>query len=192
MTTRQPTHRRLLVLAIAAGLAAPLACHWDREDAHARLYPVDRSGVTGDLRFTTVSGGKVRIEGRVHGLSPGKHGFHIHEFGECEGAGAKAAGDHFNPEGAPHGAPWSAERHAGDLGNIEANDDGVAEVRIESDAISLGDGEGDVKGRALIIHADADDFTQPAGNAGARVACGVITAAQGATPIVKPDGDAED
>ncbi|MEZ4448011.1 MAG: superoxide dismutase family protein [Nannocystaceae bacterium] len=175
----------LLVLSAVLGSAA-LACQWGREDAHAHLEPIDASGVEGDVRFTAVDG-RVRIEGKVSGLAPGKHGFHIHEFGSCEGTGASAAGGHYNPEGSPHGAPWSSPRHAGDLGNIEADADGVAEVRIETDAISLGTGPRDVVGRSLIVHADLDHFTQPTGDADGKVACAMITASHGATRRIEPE-----
>jgi superoxide dismutase, Cu-Zn family len=126
--------------------------------------------VGGQLILTATASG-VRIQGEVAGLEPGKHGFHIHEFGDLRDAEGKSAGDHFNPTNARHGSPDDAEHHAGDLGNIEANGQGVAEVDMQSDDIQLHF----VIGRALVVHAGEDDFTsQPSGDAGGRVALGVI------------------
>jgi len=88
-----------------------------------------------------------------------------------------SAKGHFNPHGKPHGDPKSAERHAGDLPSLKAGKDGRARIDATVDAISIGQGAGNIVGRGLIIHADPDDYkTQPTGNAGARIACGVIKA----------------
>jgi Cu-Zn family superoxide dismutase len=118
----------------------------------------------------------VHFTGTVTGLPPGQHGFHIHETGDCSAPDASSAGGHFNPTGAPHGAPSAAEHHAGDLGNIEANAEGQAEVNIHANGVSLEEAApNSIKGKAVIVHAAADDLqTQPTGNAGARLACGVI------------------
>ncbi len=118
----------------------------------------------------------VHFSGNVTGLPAGKHGFHIHENGDCSAPDASSAGGHFNPDNKPHGAPDAPEHHAGDLGNIEADASGNATVNIHVNGITLEpDKPNSVMGKAIIVHAGADDFTtQPTGNAGARLACGVI------------------
>lgn len=137
------------------------------------LQPVGDSGVTGRLLVTPTSDG-VRIVGEVRGLTPGEHGFHVHEFGDLSDLReGKSAGGHFAPGGHDHGAREHGERHAGDLGNIVAGDDGVAKVDIRDGVIALG-GKHSIVGRALVVHAERDDYGQPTGNAGARVAVGVI------------------
>ncbi|VDK56643.1 unnamed protein product [Anisakis simplex] len=124
-------------------------------------------------------GGTVEIKGTLQGLSPGLHGFHVHEKGDI-GNGCVAAGGHFNPSNKTHGAPDDIERHVGDLGNIEANEAGVANVSIEDSVISLR-GPYSVIGRAIVVHEKADDLgrgntpaSKTTGDAGARVACGII------------------
>ncbi len=147
------------------------------EHAVAVLLPVDGSGVKGIVRIT-VQGEKVVVKGRVEGLTPGKHGFHVHEFGDLtDMKTGNSAGGHFNPHGHPHGKPSDNERHVGDLGNIEADANGVAEFEI-TDAVVALHGPNSVLGRSLVVHADEDRFTQPTGDAGARVAVGVIGVAQ--------------
>jgi superoxide dismutase, Cu-Zn family len=116
-------------------------------------------------------GDLVRITGSVSGLTPGKHGFHIHEYGDLRGGDGMAAGAHFSPKGHEHGGPDDAEHHAGDLGNITANADGVATVNVSSKDLELHF----IVGRAVVVHEKADDLkSQPAGDAGARIAVGVI------------------
>lgn len=113
----------------------------------------------------------VHITGKVRGLTPGKHGFHIHEFGDLRTADGSSAGGHYNPEGTEHGGPDDAKHHAGDLGNIVADEDGNAVIDMTSKAFEVHF----VIGRAIVVHAGADDLaSQPSGDAGARVALGVI------------------
>ncbi|XP_022121616.1 superoxide dismutase [Cu-Zn] [Pieris rapae] len=121
----------------------------------------------------------VVVTGEVKGLSKGKHGFHIHEFGDNTN-GCTSAGPHFNPFKQDHGSPDAAVRHVGDLGNIEAQDGGVTKVCIQDSQISLS-GPNSIIGRTLVVHADPDDLgigghelSKTTGNAGARIACGVI------------------
>ncbi|MFT3830842.1 MAG: superoxide dismutase family protein [Opitutaceae bacterium] len=141
--------------------------------AVAVLQPTQGNDVRGTVRFTKVEGG-VRIVADLTGLTPGLHGFHVHEFGDATSADGSAAGGHFNPAHAAHGGPGAAERHAGDFGNLEADADGHARLDRVDPALSL-DGPHSIIGRGLIVHAAADDLkTQPTGNAGGRVACGVI------------------
>src|SRR5207237_727941 len=130
--------------------------------------------VTGTVKFTQ-SGDKVHMEARVAGLTPGAHGFHIHEKGDCSSGDGMSAGGHFNPLSKPHAHVATPERHAGDLPPLEANASGVAALDADLDVIKVGAGPTDVIGHAVIVHAAPDDFTtQPTGNSGARVACGVI------------------
>ncbi|REK09122.1 MAG: superoxide dismutase family protein [Planctomycetota bacterium] len=143
------------------------------ERAVAVLVPVGDSGVSGTVEFTR-SGDAVQVSGEVEGLSPGKHGFHVHQYGDlADQQSGKSAGGHFDPMGHEHGRPSDETRHVGDLGNIEAGDDGKASIQIEDDVIALA-GPHSIVGRALVIHAQPDEFTQPTGNAGDRVAFGVI------------------
>ncbi|MGI8783356.1 MAG: superoxide dismutase family protein [Acidobacteriota bacterium] len=142
--------------------------------AVAVLTPGQNSKVSGNVTFTQ-SGNQVKIVAHVEGLTPGRHGFHIHDKGDCSSPDFSSAGAHFNPGGGKHGAPDAAEHHAGDFGNIEANAAGMAHAEFTSSAITLGDGTNSVVGRAVIVHAKADDLaTQPTGDAGGRLACGVI------------------
>lgn len=147
-------------------------------NAVAVLSPAGGSNVGGVVHFTKVADG-VRITADITGLTPGKHGFHIHEYGDCSASDATSAGGHYNPTGAQHGSPTDAERHVGDLGNVEADTSGVAHYDRVDSMVKL-NGEHSVVGLAVIVHAGEDDFTsQPTGNAGARVACGTIGIAKG-------------
>lgn len=143
--------------------------------AVAELNPTEGNQVSGKVSFTNQDGA-VMIVGDLKGLEPGKHGFHVHETGDCSAPDASSAGGHFNPAGTPHGAPDNppTQRHVGDLGNLEAGPDGMAHYERMDKVISLG-GPDSIVGRAVIVHGGADDLTsQPSGNAGPRVACGVI------------------
>jgi len=137
------------------------------------LHPTEGNMVNGTVTFTK-SGSGVVIEADLKGLTPGKHGFHVHEFGDCSALDAKSAGGHFNPENKKHAGPDDPERHVGDLGNIIAKEDSTAHYQRTDSLISL-TGKHSIIGRAMIVHAGEDDLTsQPSGDAGARVACGVI------------------
>jgi Cu-Zn family superoxide dismutase len=120
----------------------------------------------------------VRILLEVHGLPPGAKGLHIHESGNCDAPDFKSAGGHFNPEGKQHGLENPRGPHAGDLPNLEVKQDGTGRLDATDDRITLGSGPGslfDADGSALVIHADRDDQkTDPAGNSGDRLVCGVI------------------
>jgi Cu-Zn family superoxide dismutase len=146
--------------------------------AVAVLHPTQGSRVVGTVFFTKVEDG-IRVQAKVVGLAPGKHGFHIHEFGDCSSPDAKSAGGHFNPKMMDHGDRTSAKRHVGDLGNIEAGATGEADLDVVDHEISF-HGATSIIGRGLIVHEKADDLmTQPTGNAGGRVACGVIGVGKG-------------
>jgi Cu-Zn family superoxide dismutase len=140
----------------------------------AILEPLGDSGVQGKVSFDPSTGG-VRIQAQVTGLSAGKHGFHIHEVGDCSAPDGTSAGGHFNPQEVDHAGP-EGTAHAGDMGNLRADKRGAATLTLVSSRITLGDGSAtDIIGRAVIVHADPDDLvSQPTGAAGGRVACGVI------------------
>ncbi|TWU05821.1 superoxide dismutase family protein [Stieleria varia] len=141
--------------------------------AKCELVSVGESGVEGQVEFSQ-QGEMVTVTGKVTGLSPGKHGFHVHEKGDLsDKETGKSTGGHYNPTDQPHGKMTDEKRHVGDLGNIEADADGVAMIDIKDSVISL-TGDHSIIGRSIVIHADADQFTQPTGDAGARVAFGAI------------------
>jgi Cu-Zn family superoxide dismutase len=156
---------------VAAGSAGGAG---DVTKAIAMIHPLGNSKVEGKVVFTKVDGG-LEIAAELSGLTPGKHGFHVHEFGDCSVADGKCAGGHFNPEKKPHAGPDAAERHDGDFGNIESGADGKATYK-RVDKLATLNGPHSIIGRAVIVHAAADDLkTQdPPGNAGARLGCGVI------------------
>jgi len=144
--------------------------------AVARLRSTQGNTAEGTVSFTA-EGNKVLVQADITGLAPGLHGFHIHETGDCSAPDASSAGGHFNPAGKPHGAASGTERHGGDLGNLIADYDGKATLKIVVEGVSLAkDAPNSIVGRGLIVHADPDDYrTQPAGNSGKRVACAVIS-----------------
>jgi Cu-Zn family superoxide dismutase len=120
----------------------------------------------------------VHLSGTLQGLPPnGEFGFHVHEKGDCSAPDASSAGEHFNPSNAPHGDPHGAAHHAGDMLNVKSDADGTAKVEAHVNGISLERGSPNgVLGRAVILHEKPDDYaTQPSGNSGARIACGVIS-----------------
>lgn len=168
------------VIAITAAAALLAACQTmppDAPRATAQLQPTKGNKTFGEATFEQV-GGKVRIAVFVQGLKPGQeHGLHIHEAGDCSSGDGMSTKGHFNPFGKPHAHYASAERHAGDLPPLKANKSGRANVQIDLGIITVTPGPASIIGRGLIVHADPDDYkTQPTGNAGARIACGVIRA----------------
>lgn len=135
-----------------------------------------RSGseVAGVVDFISLSDGKTRVVMSFTGLSAGPHGVHLHEVGDCSAVDASSAGAHWNPMSHLHGGPGTPERHAGDLGNAIAGTDGKAIAIVETADFTVG-GENSVVGKAVVVHANADDMTsQPSGNSGGRIGCGVI------------------
>ncbi|HET9403036.1 MAG TPA: superoxide dismutase family protein [Burkholderiales bacterium] len=170
-----------LIIAATAAVAVLLgACQTTPTEApraNAGLKPTKGNKTIGEATFEQV-GSKVHVVIFVQGLRPGQeHGLHIHEKGDCSSGDGMSAGGHFNPLGKPHGMPGSAQSHAGDLPALKANKAGRANVKVEVDNITVTPGPTSIIGRAVIVHADPDDFkTQPTGNAGARLACGVIQA----------------
>ena len=133
--------------------------------------------VSGKLTLRTMGDG-VHLTGTVGGFAAnGQHGIHVHEKGDCSAVDASSAGGHFNPAATVHGRAGSGAHHAGDMDNLTADGQGVARVDIHLQGVTLGGGAAnDIAGRALVVHMAPDDYrSQPAGNSGARVACGVIT-----------------
>jgi Cu-Zn family superoxide dismutase len=126
------------------------------------------------VRFTQ-EGDSVKVVADLEGLARGqKHAFHIHQYGDCSAPDAMSAGGHYNPEGHPHGLPENANRHAGDLGNVQADAQGKVHYEITVNTISIMGAKNPIIGRGVIVHAKPDDGSQPVGNAGGRIACGVI------------------
>lgn len=182
------THRSLIsgffvIAAVALGSAAcgggqePQAreargAEPKKDRAVAVVVPTQGNQAAGVVNFTKTEEG-LRLHATFEGLSPGRHGFHIHESGDCSAADASSAGAHFNPSGESHGRPGSGS-HAGDLGNVVADDQGRATLDVIIPDLAL-EGENAVVGRSIIVHAQPDDLrTQPTGGSGARLACGVI------------------
>lgn len=144
--------------------------------AEANLAPASASIVSGRLALVVEPGG-VHVTGLIGGLQPLQvAGFHVHERGDCSAVDASSAGNHFNPAGQAHGRAGSAAHHLGDMDNLRADAQGRANVDVHLKGVTLGGGAPtDIAGRALIVHANADDYhSQPAGNAGVRIACGLI------------------
>jgi Cu-Zn family superoxide dismutase len=141
--------------------------------ATATLAPTEGNQARGTVSFEPTPTG-VRMSARLEGLPPGEHGFHVHEEGDCSAPDASSAGAHFNPTQHAHGAPDAPQHHVGDLGNVTADASGTLQAVRTFEGVAL-EGDQGIVGRAVIVHASADDFTtQPTGNAGARLACGVI------------------
>ncbi|MCL2876563.1 MAG: superoxide dismutase family protein [Betaproteobacteria bacterium] len=141
--------------------------------ASALLAPTQGYTVQGNVVFRQEEGGSIRVIAEVSGLTPGSHGFHIHEKGDCSAPDASSAGGHFNPHQTPHGKAGEGNHHAGDLPSLEADAAGNAALNVVLNSLTL-DGDQGIVGRGLIVHADPDDYSQPVGNAGKRVACAVI------------------
>ena len=179
--------RTVIAVTCSAAIAALAGCATTPADpdpippttsaarATANLAPASASLTSGTLTLTTMGDG-VHVGGEIGSLRPGAHGFHVHEFGDCSAADASSAGGHFNPTNPPHGRSGPGPHHLGDSDNIVANADGVAVVDAHLHDVTLGTGlANDIAGKAIVVHAQPDDYTsQPSGDAGARVACGVI------------------
>lgn len=146
----------------------------------AELRPTKGNKASGQVSFSE-GFGKVKVIATVTGLEPNsKHGFHIHEYGDCTAPDATSAGSHYNPDGHQHAAPDAeTPAHAGDLGNIQADAKGVGRLELTVSNISVAGSLNPILGRAVIVHKNPDDLiSQPTGGAGDRIACGVIGAAQ--------------
>ncbi len=167
-------------LLAAAGIAVVAGCASTATppaDAQARATIESRSGSTvrGWAAFKDRSTGGVRIEVHIENAPPGVHGLHVHERGDCSAPDASSAGAHFNPGGMSHAAPSETRRHAGDLGNITIGANGTGRLELVSDLLTVRSGPNAVVGKAVIFHEKADDMrTQPTGDAGGRLGCGVV------------------
>ena len=169
-------------MALVAVAAAVLASGCSTLEAQgpravAKLEAAKDSPVWGSVSFVE-SEGAVVVRADVRGLrGSGEFGFHVHEKGDCSSADFMSAGGHFNPGGKPHAHHGKPERHAGDLKNLSANSEGNAIYVFETNLLTVSKGPNSVVGRAIVIHANPDDYTsQPAGNSGPRIACGLIRA----------------
>jgi Cu-Zn family superoxide dismutase len=165
----------LLCTACAAG---PGAMTTQGLRAEAKLESRSNSTTEGTVRFRE-SGGNLLANVEVRGLAPNsEHGFHVHEKGDCSAPDASSAGGHFNPTSQPHGLPGSNAHHVGDMKNLRADANGVVKTEVPFTGMTLAAGPNSVVGRSVVVHRDPDDYTsQPAGNSGPRIACGVIVAA---------------
>ncbi|MGN8645262.1 superoxide dismutase family protein [Gracilibacillus sp. HCP3S3_G5_1] len=164
----------------------------ERSPLEVRLYNTDQDAV-GTATFNEQDG-MVSVQIKVEGLEQGMHGVHIHEYAKCEGPDFQSAGNHFNPEGNEHGLMHPDGAHLGDLPNIEVEADGTADVELEIDGATLMDGDKSLlreDGTSIIIHAGPDDgISQPAGDSGDRIVCGVISLEE-ATDEEKPTDPTE-
>jgi Cu-Zn family superoxide dismutase len=146
--------------------------------AVANLQPTQGNSASGTVTFVERSGAII-ADVQLKGLTPGQHGIHIHEKGDCSAPDATSAGGHYNPTSEPHGGPEAAKHHGGDFGNVtaDANGDVSQKITVDTGRMSMSKlTSNSIAGRALVVHADPDDLTsQPAGNSGKRIACGVIT-----------------
>lgn len=169
---------RLVLLPAFAVLAAACATTpAPAPGARAAMAPTAGNQASGTVTFAQ-HGERVRMVARLSGLPAGPHGFHIHEKGDCSAPDATSAGGHFNPTAKPHGNPAGGEHHAGDVPMLVADASGNAVLDTTLAGVTLGGGATGLVGRAVVVHKDADDFvSQPAGNSGARIACGVIAGA---------------
>lgn len=168
---------------VAAGAAAVLigfgaaaaAAPGDGNKATATIESKSGSKVAGKAEFTELAKGGTKVEVWIENATPGSHGLHLHEKGDCSAPDAASAGGHFNAAGNPHAAPSDAKRHNGDLGNIEVGADGKGHLELTSDLLTVAPGPNSVKGKAVVFHEKTDDLkTQPTGNAGGRFGCGVV------------------
>jgi Cu-Zn family superoxide dismutase len=147
----------------------------DATELVAVLSPTEGNQTTGVITFKPVDKGQVEIEAKLTGLPPNsKHAIHIHQYGDLTSKDGKSAGDHYNPMHHPHALPDKEIRHAGDFGNLESDESGNANFKLTVDNITLAGRLNPIIGRGVVVHAKVDDGSQPSGNAGDRLAVGVI------------------
>lgn len=167
-----------LFVVAACSQEAPVLHETGVETFTATVVPTEGNRAEGVVSFRRTGDG-IAITAQIEGLEPNsRHGFHIHQYGDCTSPDAESAGGHFNPTGERHGGRHDDERHLGDLGNLEADSQGVATLEYIDERLSM-DGPHSILGRGVIVHAQPDDYeTQPTGDAGARIGCGVIGVAE--------------
>ena len=172
---------KLLAIGLCALLLTACASRkggtiYEDPSAMAMLSPTQGSSVHGTVTFVRTSGVALVIVNMTGFKPDSAHGLHIHESGDCTARDGSSAGGHFNPTSSTHGGPIGPSRHSGDLGNITADTKGEIYASFEIGDVAFGTGQDSIIGRGLVVHADRDDLkSQPAGNSGARVACGMIT-----------------
>ena len=162
----------IAALALAGCQSAMQPSSDEAARATAQLKPTQGNKTVGEATFEDAGNGRLHLVVIVHGLKPNsEHGFHIHEKGDCSAPDGTSAGGHFNPTSQPHGNPMAGAHHAGDLPALKADAKGVAKLDTSVSGVAVSS----IVGRGLVVHADPDDYrTQPTGNSGARLACGVI------------------
>jgi Cu-Zn family superoxide dismutase len=166
--------KKLVLLSVAILLIAACASMATGPKATATLASTSGSTAAGTVTLSQLGDGSVDVMANLTGVPPGVHGFHIHEKGDC-GDNGNAAGGHYNPTAVAHGAPNADPHHAGDFGNVTADASGNVTVRFNTRSITVADGPNTAIGHAVILHGNPDDLTtQPSGNAGPRIACGVV------------------
>ncbi len=167
---------RILIAAVAAAIAGCASMGaTEGPKAVANLEPTKGNQVRGTVTFTQ-TGDTIRVTTRLTGLKPNaEHGFHVHEKGDCSSGDGMSAGGHYNPAGVAHGRYDAGPHHAGDMPNLMSDGNGNANTSFTVSGLGIGSGTADIVGRGLIVHRDPDDYkSQPAGNAGPRLACAVI------------------
>ena len=162
----------IVALAVATG-GASLAKDKDAPEAVANLESRSDSKAVGTASFS-MKNGKVHMKVEMTGLTPGPHAIHLHDKGDCSAPDAASAGGHWNPTEQPHGKSDAPRHHAGDLPSLRADASGTVKFSVEASAFRVGSGPNDVIGKGLIVHRDPDDYSQPSGNSGPRLACAVI------------------
>jgi superoxide dismutase, Cu-Zn family len=166
--------RKLILFSITLLVLASCASTASGPSASATLSPTSGSTASGTVTLRQLADGAVFVVVDLTGVPPGVHGFHIHDKGDC-GDNGNAAGGHFNPATTAHGAPSADPHHAGDFGNVTANADGRVHTDFTTRSVTVAAGPNSAVGHAVILHANPDDLvTQPTGNAGARIACGIV------------------
>src|ERR1700686_4018742 len=169
--------KRILSLTFAAGLI--LAGCGSHKKAYpmamATMAPTANQTAKGTVHFTELGDGSVDVNVDLTNVPPGTHGFHVHDKGDC-GDNGNAAGGHFNPTPAQHGAPTASSHHAGDFGNVTADASGNVKTKFNTRAVTVSPSSSSAVGHAVVLHGKEDDLTtQPTGNAGPPIACGVVT-----------------
>ncbi len=172
-------HGLMAMVGIAAGSLMGISCAAsaapDSTTATTTIESKSGSKVTGKATFTELAQGGTKAEIWIENATPGVHGLHLHEKGDCSAADASSAGPHFDSAGNPHAGPKDAKHHNGDFGNITIGADGKGHLEITSEMLTVKPGPNSVVGKSVVFHEKVDDMkTQPSGDAGGRLGCGVI------------------